>query len=93
VDAAKNRRSFTKPDGTAVPKDAKGWPLADAQTVLMDMRPAAEWVGTIDDPEQFRQNVSGTYKCSFTGQGDVTKMRDPSRGTQNLQRRHQHHLV
>jgi len=77
VDAAKNLRSFTRPDGTAVPKDARGWPLADAQTVLMDMRPAAEWVGTIDDPEQFRQNVSGIYKCSFTGQGDINKIEGP----------------
>jgi hypothetical protein len=77
VDAAKNLRSFTRPDGTAVPKDNKGWPLADAQTVLMDMRPAAEWVGTIDDPEAFRQDVSGTYKCSFTGQGDINKIEGP----------------
>jgi hypothetical protein len=45
--------------------------MGDAQTVLMDMRPAPEWAGSIDDPDQFRLDVSGTYKCSFTGQGTV----------------------
>lgn len=77
VDAAKTLRSFQSPDGSAVAKDASGWPLADARTVLMDMRPYAEWQGFIEDPEEFRSDVSGVYKCSFTGQADVEKVEGP----------------
>ena len=77
VDVAKTTRSYTRPDGSAVPKDALGWPMGDAQTVLMDMRPAPEWIGVIDDPEQFRLDVSGTYKCSFNGQATVRKIEGP----------------
>ena len=50
--------------------DAQGWPTVDAQYVL-DYRPVAEWAGSIDDPEQYRLDVSGTYKCRFRGQADV----------------------
>ncbi|MEZ4930928.1 MAG: hypothetical protein R2788_02195 [Saprospiraceae bacterium] len=31
----------------------------------------AEWFGSIDDPEVYRLDVSGTWKCSFQGQGVV----------------------
>ena len=50
--------------------DDRGWPTVDAQYIL-DYRPVAEWAGQIDDPEVYRLDVSGTYKCSFTGQADV----------------------
>lgn len=50
--------------------DAQGWPTVDAQYVL-DYRPVAEWAGNIDDPEQYRLDVSGTYQCSFQGQANV----------------------
>ncbi|MBK6901428.1 MAG: hypothetical protein IPH04_01075 [Saprospirales bacterium] len=50
--------------------DAQGWPALDARYIA-DFRPVAEWAGSIDDPEVYRLDVSGTWKCSFTGQGDV----------------------
>ncbi|MBK6622434.1 MAG: hypothetical protein IPG32_16750 [Saprospirales bacterium] len=50
--------------------DAQGWPALDAR-YIGDFRPVAEWAGSIDDPEVYRLDVSGTWKCSFTGQGDV----------------------
>lgn len=58
-------------DLTAQQVDAHGWPKVDARYVL-DYRPVAEWSNDIDDPETYRIDVSGTYKCSFTGQAIVT---------------------
>jgi len=55
---------------TAGDVDEHGWPKVDAQFVA-DYRPVAEWSGTIDDPDVYRIDVSGTYKCSFIGSGDV----------------------
>lgn len=49
-----------------------GWPTSDFNLVLMDGRPAAEWTGNIDDPDQYRVDYSGTYKASFLGLADVT---------------------
>jgi len=51
--------------------DANGWPTVDARWTN-DYRPFAEWAGQIDDPEQYRIDYSGTYKCSFKGQADVS---------------------
>lgn len=51
--------------------DSKGWPAVDAQYIV-DFRPVAEWAGTIDDPEVYRLDVSGTWKCSFEGQASVS---------------------
>ncbi len=50
--------------------DSKGWPEIDA-TYVVDFRPVAEWSGSIDDPEIYRLDVSGTWSGSFTGQGMV----------------------
>jgi len=50
--------------------DAQGWPAVDARYIA-DFRPVAEWAGFIDDPEVYRLDVSGTWKCSFLGQGTV----------------------
>ncbi len=51
--------------------DANGWP--EVNTVwTCDYRPAQEWFGEIDDPEVYRVDYSGSYKCSFKGQADVT---------------------
>ncbi len=52
--------------------DQNGWPTSDFDLVLMDGRPAAEWTGSIDDPEQYRVYYSGTYKASFSGLAEVT---------------------
>ena len=52
--------------------DASGWPTVDA-TLVMDCRLVAEWANppTIDDPEVYRIDNTGTYKCAFTGQATV----------------------
>jgi hypothetical protein len=55
---------------TASQVDSLGWPKVDAQFVI-DYRPVAEWNSSIDDPDVYRIDVSGTYKCSFAGQADV----------------------
>jgi hypothetical protein len=52
--------------------DSSGWPAADFEMVLMDKRPVAEWSGTIDDPEQYRIDISGTYLGQFTGKADIS---------------------
>ena len=54
-------------DLTASNTDDQGWPEVDANYVY-DARPVAEWSNSIDDTEVYRLDVSGTYKCSFTGQ-------------------------
>lgn len=51
--------------------DQKGWPAVDAQYIV-DFRPVAEWSSSIDDPEVYRIDVSGTWKCSFVGQASVS---------------------
>jgi len=51
--------------------DSKGWPAVDAQYVV-DFRPVAEWSNDIDDPEEYRIDVSGTWKCSMNGQASVS---------------------
>jgi hypothetical protein len=51
--------------------DARGWPVVDCQEVVMDARPFPEWIGVIDDPEAYRVDMSGTYKCALTGQATV----------------------
>ncbi|NOQ74591.1 MAG: T9SS type A sorting domain-containing protein [Crocinitomix sp.] len=51
--------------------DASGWPTINAEYII-DFRPVAEWGGFIDDPEVYRLDVSGTWKCSFIGQADLT---------------------
>ena len=57
---------------TAAQVDEYGWPKIDAQFVV-DYRPVAEWSGQIDDPEAYRIDVSGTYKCAFTGSAEVRR--------------------
>jgi hypothetical protein len=52
--------------------DEHGWPKTDFDLVLLDGRPATEWTGNIDDPEQYRVDYSGIYKASFDGLADVT---------------------
>ncbi len=51
--------------------DALGWPESDFDLVMLDGRPVPEWAGSIDDPEQYRIDYSGTYKGALTGQAEV----------------------
>ncbi len=50
--------------------DEEGWPTVDARYIV-DFRPVAEWAGSIDDPEVYRLDASGTWSCSFNGEGTV----------------------
>jgi VCBS repeat-containing protein len=50
--------------------DSDGWPLVDA-VLVNDIRLVAHWEGSIDDPENYMRDFSGTYLGSFTGQGVV----------------------
>ncbi len=73
VDVVKENYRWTNGgnDLTGAQVDEKGWPTVDAEFVW-DNRPVAEWQGEIDDPEEYRVDVSGTYKCSFKGQADLS---------------------
>jgi hypothetical protein len=52
--------------------DRQGWPMDDCELVLMDKRPVMEWSNQIDDPDQYRIDYSGVYKCSFEGLATVS---------------------
>ena len=56
---------------SAAEVDDKGWPAVDAQYIV-DFRPVAEWSSSIDDPEVYRIDVSGIWKCSFNGEASVS---------------------
>ena len=56
---------------SATEVDDKGWPAVDAQYIV-DFRPVAEWSSSIDDPEVYRIDVSGAWKCSFNGEASVS---------------------
>lgn len=66
--------SFTC-DGAKV--DENGWPLQDAQAVILDVRPWGAWFGYDEAKCPFcadtetRLDVSGVYKLSFNGQADI----------------------
>lgn len=75
VDWARELRSYSRSGGgslTASDLDANGWPERDFE-MFFDLRLVAEWEDPpyIDDPEEYRVDRSGTYKCSFTGQASV----------------------
>ncbi len=53
--------------------DENLWPVCNFKVIVMDNRPVAEWAGSIDDPEEYRIDYSGTYKAGFTGKADVSK--------------------
>lgn len=78
VDAAKTARPYDPLDGDSLSKDAHGWPLADAYTVIFDYRPVFAWAPPMDDPDGYQPDVSGTYKLSFTGQARLMPRGDPS---------------
>jgi hypothetical protein len=50
--------------------DSKGWPTIDCKFVV-DYRPVAEWSNSIDDPQLYRVDASGIYKCEFAGKATV----------------------
>ncbi|MBD3241736.1 MAG: hypothetical protein GF331_14185 [Chitinivibrionales bacterium] len=75
VDMVKATAGYTNLSGASMSEsdfDAAGWPQRDFRLLLLDSRPATEWSGTIDDPEEYRVDYSGVYKGSFTGQANVS---------------------
>ena len=67
-------------DGAKV--DENGWPLEDAQAVLLDVRPWGAWF-SYDEAKcpfcadsQPLLDVSGIYKLSFKGQADIKPAKD-----------------
>jgi hypothetical protein len=82
VDVAKTLRPFALlGKGDAAPIDVNGWPTADCQTVLFDIRPFPAWNPPIDDPEKFQPDWSGTYKLSFTGQAVIGQVESQNKIT------------
>lgn len=74
VDLVKENYRWSKTDGGDFNNsdvDSAGWPARDCR-YLYDGRLVAEWEGLIDDPDAYRPDMSGIYKCSFTGQATVT---------------------
>lgn len=68
VNVAKHTHRYSKATGY----DTLGYPTSDFELLLMDARPVAEWSNSIDDPEKYRVNVSGSYQCKFHGSGTVS---------------------
>lgn len=56
---------------SAAEVDDKGWPAVNAQYIV-DFRPVAEWSSSIDDPEVYRIDVSGIWKCFFNGEAAIS---------------------
>lgn len=67
VNIVKHTARYSKATGY----DSLGWPTSDFDLVLLDGRPATEWNGAIDDPEQYRIDYSGRYESQFTGRANV----------------------
>lgn len=51
--------------------DEQGWPTIDVEYIA-DFRPVAEWAGSIDDPEEYRIDIIGTWKCAFQGESMIS---------------------
>lgn len=75
VDIGKQERGWRKITGGVMPHDSldeQGWPLYDARRVFFDKRAFGAWINSIDDPESYQKDMSGTYKLSFEGQAELS---------------------
>jgi len=73
VDLVKENYRWSKYGGADLNNldvDSQGWPIINCQYVY-DGRPVAEWSSQIDDPDVYRVNMSGVWKCSFIGQATL----------------------
>jgi hypothetical protein len=77
VDAINGTTRWRALEGDGGPVLQDGWPAEDFEVVVMDWRPVPEWAGEIDDPEEYRIDVSGIYKMWFNGLADVTVAANP----------------
>jgi fibronectin type 3 domain-containing protein len=83
VDMLRENYRWQVPDGgggwtdiAAGDTDSDGWPAKDCRFIA-DYRPVEEWFGSIDDPEQHREDLSGTYHSSIVGQATITHIEGP----------------
>jgi fibronectin type 3 domain-containing protein len=75
VDAFKDQgRLLIDSSGNPVATDANGNPLSDGIAVVFDNRPIPAWTGSIDDPDQYQPDCSGTYSISFQGQATLSSV-------------------
>ncbi len=73
VDVVRQSYRWTDAEGkplTTEEVDEQGWPQVDCRWII-DFRPVAEWAGSIDDPEAYRIDRSGTYLGSFQGAAEL----------------------
>ncbi len=73
IDIAKENYRWNYIGGGALKSssvDDQGWPNVDARFIV-DFRPVAEWKQSIDDPEIYRLDIAGTYRCSFDGKANL----------------------
>jgi len=69
VDLMKESQAWQPLNSGTLPLDANGWPLADAQIVVLDERVDQFYNGP--DPVAAQPDIGGTYHLSFQGQATV----------------------
>ncbi len=70
VDLMKETRAWSPLAGSTLASDANGWPLADAQILVLDERVNQSYNGP--DPNAVQPDIGGTYHLSFTGQASLS---------------------
>ena len=70
VDLMKETRAWSPLTSSTLATDANGWPLADAQVVVLDDRVNQNFNGP--DANAVAPNIGGTYSLSFTGQASLS---------------------
>ena len=70
VDLMKETRSWTPLNGSTLALDANGWPLADAQDIVLDERVNQPFNGP--DPNAVQPDIGGTYHLSFQGRATIS---------------------
>ena len=78
VDTVKSITGWSSPTGAALALDVNGWPMGDAQAVIMDERRNMPW--RAPDAPAVNENLSGTYLLSFSGQAVIAGSTDTGAG-------------
>ena len=71
VDLMKETRPWTPLGSSTLPVDANGWPMGDAQIVVLDERVNQSFNGP--DANAVQPDIGGTYHLSFQGKATVTR--------------------
>ena len=67
VDLMKETRGWTPLNGSTSALDTNGWPLTDAQNIVLDER-----VNQSADPNAVQPDIGGTYHLSFQGRATIS---------------------